>query len=170
MNTFTVYHQLTLKEYRKIVYRILYSKTWIIVIYAFAMLFIIYSCLMAATKNYRVFNSHFYSLGVGVAALAIWIPLSSWFSIRRSFKNTYRIHEPITYEFSDEGYSTTGESFNNKADWAKVYKIQIINEWLLIYQNRRVANMIKIDPENKNNIEALKQFLKAGTFKAKLKW
>jgi hypothetical protein len=96
--------------------------------------------------------------------------LSSLFSVSRSFKNTYRIQEPITYEFSDEGYTTTGESFNGKADWANVYKIQIIKGWLLIYQNSRIAHMIKIAPGNENDIEALKQYLKAGNFKAKLKW
>ncbi|HEY4198491.1 MAG TPA: hypothetical protein VGM63_23285 [Mucilaginibacter sp.] len=71
MNTFSIRHQLTLKEYRKIVYAILYSKTWIIVINIFSALFIVYSCLMAVMKNYNVFNSIYYSVGVGIAALAI---------------------------------------------------------------------------------------------------
>lgn len=33
-----------------------------------------------------------------------------------------------------------------------------------------MANMIKIEPTDEENIEAFKKFLKEGNFKAKLRW
>lgn len=115
-------------------------------------------------------NSDYYSAGVIITAVAVWIPLLTLFMVKRNFKNSYRLHEPITYDFSDEGYVVTGETFNSKSNWAKVYKVQIIKGWLLLYQNRMVANIIKIEPAHEENIEELKQFLKTGNFNTKLKW
>jgi hypothetical protein len=133
-------------------------------------LFIIYNVVLLFTKKYDVLDKDYYSLGVAAAAMAIWAPLFLLFIARRNFKSNYRLNELINYEFSDEGYTTTGESFNSKVDWAKVYKVHIIQGWLILYHSRMVANMIKIESDNDSNIEALKQFLKAGNFKAKLKW
>lgn len=170
MNTFSIRHQLTLKDFQKLNYTLLYRKVWVILISIIAILFIIYNVILLFTKKYDVLDSDYHTIGIAAVAMAIWAPLFLLFIARRNYKSNYRLNELITYEFSDEGYTATGESFNSKVDWAKVYKVHIIQGWLILYHSRMVANMIKIEPNNEGNIEALKQLLKNGNLKAKLKW
>lgn len=130
MNNFSIHHQLTLKEYRKIYYSLLYRKVFIIVISVFSILFIISTCILWINKNYDILNSDYYIYGIAIAALAIWIPLTTLYTLKRNYKSTYGLHEPVTYSFSDEGYSTIGESFSSKSDWTKIYKVKIIKAGL----------------------------------------
>ncbi len=102
--------------------------------------------------------------------MPIWLPLISLYTVWRNFKSTYSVSELNTYNFSDQGYTTTSESCNSKIDWAKIYKVKIIKGWLILYHSRTAANMVKIDPAANDNIEALKKCLKEGTFKETLKW
>lgn len=170
MNTFSIQHQLTLKEYRKIYFTLLYRKVLIIVISILAVAAFISLCILWSTGHSSILNNDSSEYAMVLVFLAMWIPLGSLFTVWRGFKSNYRLNELITYEFSDEGYTTTGESFNSKVDWTKVYKVQVLKDWLILYHSRTAANMIVTGTANKENIEALKQFLKAGNFKAKLKW
>jgi hypothetical protein len=143
---------------------------WMVLISVLGVLLITLTFIFWVTKNYNILGNDYYQLCLIIAFVAIWTPLVSLYQVRRSFKSSYKLSELIKYEFSDEGYIKTGQSFNSKIDWVKVYKIQIIRGWLILYHSRYGADMIKIAPGNENNIEALKQYLKAGNFKAKLKW
>jgi hypothetical protein len=102
--------------------------------------------------------------------MAIGTPATNFFLITRNFKRSYRLQETITYDFSEEGVVSTGESFKSKYDWSKLYKVKIIKDWMLIYHNHRSASMVKISLTDKKNIEELKQFLKANNFRTKLDW
>ena len=98
------------------------------------------------------------------------MPLLSLLTVNMNFKRAYRLDEPTTYEFSDQGFTSTAESYNCKTDWKNIYKVKIIKGWLVLYHNRQAANLIKLTPADQENIEALKGFLKNSNFKAKLKW
>ena len=149
----------------------MYRKVWLVVISILAVLLIIFAFVFWITKNYNVLGNDYFQYALVMAFLvAILTPLSAFSQVMRAFKSTYKLSEPTIYEFSDEGYSATGESFTSKSDWSKVYKVQIIKGWLILYLSRHAANMVKIGTDNENNIEALKQMLKTGNFKAKLKW
>ena len=170
MNTFSIQHQLTLKEYRRICFILLYSKVWVIFISIFSIIYIAGTLILWLTRNYSILSNEYYQYGLVVAIMPIWILLLSFFSIRRNFKSAYRINESTTYDFSDQGYVSKGESFTSKTDWKDVYKVKLIKDWLIVYHNKLVAHMIKVKPTDRDNMEALKAFLKASNFKAKLKW
>ncbi len=170
MNNFSLQSQFTLKEYRQIYYVLLYNKIWIILLSIFTVLFIICTCVLWLTHNYHILNSDYYMYATAIAMIGIWIPLLSLFTIRRNFKLAYRIQELTTYNFSDEGVAAIGESFSSTSDWENIYKVKIIKGWLILYHNRMVANMIKIEPTDEKHVESLKKFLKAGNFKIKLNW
>ncbi|HEY9002925.1 MAG TPA: hypothetical protein VIM89_16340 [Mucilaginibacter sp.] len=167
MNNFSISRQITLKDYRQLSFNLTYKRWWVILINALALVFIV---LLIITKGKILNDNDFSSIGVALIFMAIWFPIGIFLAVRRNFKSNYRLHEFITYNLSEDGFSVTGESFNSTMDWTKVYKIRIIEGWLLIYSNRIVANLIKIGPDDQGNIEALKSFLKNGHFKAKLKW
>ena len=167
MNSFSINRQITLKDYRQLSFNLTYQRWWVILVNALA---IVYIVLLIATKGTIWDNDNISTFGVAFLAMAISYPIAIVIGVRRNYKSNYRLQESITYDFSDEGYTVTGESFNSKLDWEKVYKVKIVKGWLLLYSNRTVANLIKVQPEDQNNIEALKGFLKNGNFKAKLKW
>jgi hypothetical protein len=166
MNNFSIQHQLTSKEYRQLSFTLTYQKWFVILVNALALVYIV---LLIITKC-SIWDNDISSFGIVAVILSVWYPIAVVLLVRRQYKSNYRLQEVITYDFSDEGYTVTGESFNSKMDWTKVYKVKIIKGWLLLYSNRTVANLIKVEAEDENNIKALKGFLKNGNFKAKLKW
>jgi hypothetical protein len=170
MNNFSITCQFTLKEYRKIYYRLLYGKIGMIILSIFSVLYLIGSCILWFTHNNVILNSDYYLFATMIGVLGIWIPLFSLYTIYRNFKTAYRLNELITYNFSDEGYTSTGESFNSTVNWEKVYKVKVIKGWLILYHSRMLANIIKTERVDEEHIESLKKFLQAGNFKAKLRW
>jgi hypothetical protein len=166
MTDFSIQQHLTIKEYRRLSFTLTYQRWFIIVVNALALAYIV---SLIVTKG-SLWNNDLSSFGVAVIALSVWYPIAVFIGVNRNYKSNYRLNENITYSFSNEGYTITGESFNSKLDWGKVYKVKIIKGWLLVYSNKTVASLIKVDIANEGNIEGLKSFLKNGNFKAKLKW
>ncbi|MDO3627227.1 YcxB family protein [Mucilaginibacter sp. BT774] len=163
---FSIQHQLTQKEYRQLSFTLTYQKWFIILVNALALVYLV---LLIITKG-SIWNNDTSSFGVAVVVLSVWYPIAILIGVNRNYKSNYRLNEEITYSFSDEGYSVTGESFNSQLNWEKVYKVKIIKGWILLYSNSRIASLIKVGAEDENNVEILKAFLKNGNFKAKLKW
>ena len=170
MNDFSIQQQLTLKEYRKVYYTLLYSKIWVICITVFSALYLIATGILLFTKNYAILGNDSYQYGATLTIITILLPLLSLLTVSMNFKRAYRLDEPTTYQFSDHGFTSTAESYNCKTDWKNIYKVRIIKGWLVLYHNRQAANLVKLTPKDEVNIEALKAFLKNGNFKAKLKW
>jgi hypothetical protein len=169
MNNFSIQHQLTLKEYRQLNFKMLYSKVWFIILTVFAVLFLLWSVILYFMQSYAIFNNSLYSIGVGLTAAAIYLPIATLIRGRLLFKGNLRLSEPINYDLSEEGVAVTGESFNGIYTWEKVPKIKIINGWLLIYQNRTAANLIKTESADNDNIQSLKVFLEERYPQVKLK-
>ena len=74
--------------------------------------------------------------------LVIGLPLSVYFSAKKSYASTQRLQEEIEYEFSSENIKMTGESFKTEMNWDKTYKIEELSNWFLIYQSKKVATLI----------------------------
>jgi len=170
MNTFSITHRLTLKEYRKLTFALSYRRPVFVIVNLMAALFLLYNLVLLFSKKIGVMDSDTYGYGIFITSMALVMVLLLFFTTARNFRTNYRLNENITYQFSDEGYTVTGESFNSNLDWNKVYKVRIMPGWLLIYHSRALANLIKIDPSDLEHIEELKHFLKASNFRAKLKW
>jgi hypothetical protein len=71
-----------------------------------------------------------------------FLPFSIYRQANKSLKGNKRLSESITYEFSQEHVSLTGESFSSTYTWDKIPKIIINKKWILIYQNKTTANII----------------------------
>ncbi len=65
-----------------------------------------------------------------------------YFGIRRSYTGNKRAGETIAYSFADENLVIQGESFRSELSWDKVYKVSTSKNWLLVWQNRQIANAI----------------------------
>jgi hypothetical protein len=75
----------------------------------------------------------------------ILLPYFLYRNSKKNFSSHARLHEEITYEFTEEKISITGETFKSEMDWTKLYKIEEMSNWILIYQNRIIANVIPKD-------------------------
>jgi hypothetical protein len=102
--------------------------------------------------------------------LVFGIPIFTFLSAKSNYKSNKRISETITYEFNDETIIITGESFDAKLTWDKIYSVTENKTWILIWQNKQVANVI---PKKDFIYDDLKKFKdlvrKQKAFKNKLK-
>lgn len=111
-------------------------------------------------------GSFFVTLG---ALFLFGIPGLSYYGARRNFNTSPRLTESITYEFTMETLKITGESFSSEMNWDKVYKVKELKDWILIYQNRMVANLIPKESFD-NNLSEFKSIVeKHSSIKNKLK-
>jgi YcxB-like protein len=76
------------------------------------------------------------------AYLVFGLPASVYFGAKKSYKTNLRIHEPITYELTDERLMITGQSFNGERDWSKTHMITELKGFFLIYETPKMMNII----------------------------
>jgi hypothetical protein len=91
---------------------------------------------------------------VAVGFLVI-LPLIIYMQGKRNFKTNTRLNEEMKYIFTDDKFYITGESFKSEMTWEKAYKIEELKNWILIYQNWQVANII---PKSAFSDEQLNDF------------
>ena len=70
------------------------------------------------------------------------LPLMTYLAAKRNFKANRRISEIVQYTFDEQNLTIKGESFNSQYSWDKIHKVSQTKNWLLIWQNRQVANPI----------------------------
>jgi len=111
---------------------------------------------------YEKDNPPYFQIIFGLFTLIV-IPGSVYFSAKKNFKTSQRLQEEIQYEFTNDKFKLTGSSFSNEMTWDKTYKIQELQNWFLVYQNRKVANIIPKRNLSSEQTEDLRNLFK--TFK-----
>ncbi|WP_448701596.1 YcxB family protein [Mucilaginibacter sp. AW1-3] len=168
MNAFSVTTKMTFPEFRKLNFKILYAKNWVLAITIFSALFVIASIVMSMVHYYTIINSDYYGFGVGLATMAVTLPLTVFFVAKKGFKSNSMLQEYITYEFSEEGIKTSGESFSSEYKWQKLHRAGFTSDWLLLYHSKTAANFVKIKEVNTADIENLKLLLNEKGIKVKV--
>ena len=87
------------------------------------------------------------------------LPILIYFAAKRNYASNKRISETIEYKFEKDVLIVTGESFNSQLTWDKVYKVTKTKNWLVIWQNRQVANVIPNRDLQQSSISELKKIL-----------
>lgn len=132
------------KDYLKLNYTLTYKSKWIIFISIIGLLM-----LLAAGLYYSGLVPWLYAedspprvpIIFGLFT-SIGVPCSVYFTAKRNFKSSERLQEEIEYELTNDKFKMTGSSFSNEMTWDKTYKIQELKHWFIVYQNRKVANLI----------------------------
>lgn len=161
----TIKTQIQFKEYLHLLYKLTYQKPLNIGLTIVGGLLLLVFLLDITT-----------SLLAGVAIthhflfmfLVLWGSLTTFlipFGVYRQAKKTYftdgRIKELITYEFTPEALNVQGESFSATLSWNKLYKAVEMKDWILLYQNHLVANLIPKRVLEEEQLHALRTILKA---------
>ncbi|MBS7563811.1 hypothetical protein KHS38_05295 [Mucilaginibacter sp. Bleaf8] len=161
MYDFTITSQVTYPEFRQLQFRMMYAKRWTQIISVLGILFTIAFLYTLTLDDYYVMDEPWSGAGIFFITMAIYAPISAHFSIKKSFKNSLRLQERITYHFSEQGVENTGESFTGTFSWDKLYQVKTIKGWLLTYQSARVFNPIKLNEQDYIHLPELKSFLQS---------
>lgn len=96
------------------------------------------------------------------------IPILTYFTAKKNFVASQRISETIEYQFDKDNMFVKGESFTSQLTWNKIYKVTQTKNWILIWQNRQIANPIPKKDILEGKIEDLKKILKEHNVKNNL--
>jgi hypothetical protein len=100
----------------------------------------------------------------------ILTPVTTYYRANNNFNSAARLKEMITYTFTGEMIYINGESFKTEMTWDKLYKIQELNNWILIYTNNITANIIHKGAFSDAQLNTFREMVsKLKTTKIKLK-
>lgn len=106
-------------------------------------------------KNYSLLPN----LVLGLCFVVV-MPLSIYFTAKKSYATTERLQEEIEYTFTNETMTLTGESFKTEMSWEKTYKIEELQNWFLIFHSKKIANLIPKSDLTPGQVLQLRTLLK----------
>lgn len=154
--------RINFKEYLKLSYILTYKIRWAVFISIIGLLMLVVTGLYYSGLTPEIFvnvSPPYFQLLFGLFVVA-GIPLSVYFAAKKNFASSPRLQEEIEYEITNEKFKLTGTSFSSDMTWDKTYKIQELKNWFLIYQNRRVANLIPKSEMSPEQVESLRNLFR----------
>ena len=166
MDSIKVKTQLTQNDFIKVSFHMLYRKPFI-------KIFTVIWVLSLLTSIPTLFTSSIADIGVQfilVFILVFGVPVFTYISAKTNYKANKRISETITYDFNEDTIITDGESFNATLTWDKIYSVTETKNWILIWQNKQVANVIPKRDFLQDDLKTFKDLVRNQKgFKNKLK-
>ena len=129
--------KLSIEDYIKVNYH-LFNRRWPIKVLTGIGIFLI---LISLITLFSGDNSSWFLLILGLF-FSMGLRVTVYMNAKSSYKSDGRISETITYEFDEEKIQVIGESFNSKLTWNKIYSVTENKDWVLIWQNRQIANVV----------------------------
>ena len=136
----TIVTKISFKEYVTLLYRLTYKKPVmkLLLFVAFAMLVWIagyYSKILPVPKpTFYQYTTFF--------LITLVQPMVIYNTIRQNYRSSSHLKEQLKIEFTTTEIKMQGDSFYTVLDWAKIYKVQELKDWVLIYQNSLSAIII----------------------------
>ena len=139
---------------------LLYSNIWIKTFSIFSVIFLVIAFgLKGYIPQSYSHSTAFMLLFMGSFFILLFFPALMTLLSGIQYASDKRLKEMIQYEFSEGVIKVTGESFETKFDWDKLYKIKILKGWLFLYQNKLIANFVNTDSVKNEDLNGLKDFL-----------
>jgi len=163
----TIETKLDFKSYLRLMYTLTYRKPLMIFLTVCGLMMFVFSVFYFFGSKVLFIEPPYFQFVFGLFIIA-FLPFSIYRSAKRNFSSNGRLQEKIIYEFTDEKIKMTGETFNTEMNWEKTYKILELKNWILIYQNRQIANVLPKNSFGENLIE-FKTLVKRNHIRSKLK-
>ena len=144
----TIETKIDFKRYLKLMYILTYRNASIILLTIIGLI----ALIMGVLNLIFLDNPQYMSFVMGFILIA-FPPVSVYMGSKKNFSSHGRLKEKMIYEFTDNMIKITGETFNSEFDWSKIYKITELKDWILIYQNRQIANIIPKESFGENIID-----------------
>jgi len=133
--------KIELNGYIKLIYILTYRKPILILVTLIGAVMLTLSILYFLGLYDVPDGPPYYQLVMGIL-LTVIIPYSVYRGAVKNFNTNERLKETIRYGFDQERIKIKGESFSSELTWPKTHKVIELKDWILIYQNRIVANII----------------------------
>src|SRR6185503_4991845 len=136
----TIVTKISFKEYVMLLYKLTYKKPVMSLLLFFALamfvwIFVYYakilSVLIPAIYQYITFF-----------LITVVQPTVIYSTIRKNYFSSNHLKEQLKIEFTSSEIKMQGDSFYTELDWTKLYKVQELKDWVLIYQNNLSAIII----------------------------
>jgi hypothetical protein len=134
--------ELTHKDYQRIMFSLAGRKPITIILLVLGFSLTAASVLFFLGFNIPFQDPPYLQLFLGLFIIFLY-PLFFFLSVRKTYKTHLRLQERIVYEFNQDKIIVTGETFKSEMDWSKIYRIVEFKNWILIYQNKLIANIVK---------------------------
>ncbi|WP_430813853.1 YcxB family protein [Carboxylicivirga sp. RSCT41] len=95
------------------------------------------------------------------------LPFSVYFGAKKNYYSHGRLQEEISYEITEDLIAIKGETFTTEMSWDKTYRVLELKNWLLIYENKMMANIIP--KRSIDNMDKLRGIIRNQSIKQKLK-
>jgi hypothetical protein len=163
----TIATKLHFKGYLNLMYHLTYRNSIMVFLTMLGLVMFFGSILYFVGIKIPVDSPPYFQLIFGFFVLG-FIPLSVYRKSKKNFFSHGKLQEKIIYEFTDEKITLKGETFHSEMEWTKIYIIAELKDWILIYQNRQIANLI---PKGSfgDKIDEFKTLVKKKAVKAKLR-
>lgn len=158
--------KLDFKMYLNLMYTLTYRKLSMILVTIVGLVMFLESIPFFFGSKILFDVPPYFQLVFGFSIIAIW-PFSIYRSGKKNFYSNGKLQEKTIYEFTDEGIKQIGETFNSDMDWTKVYNILELKDWILIYHNRQIANLIPKESFG-DNLQDFKNLVISKGVKSKL--
>lgn len=149
--------KLSIDDYVKVNYYILYRKWAIKGMTGLGFFFILLSLFSLALGDFAWF------LLVFGLFLTAGLRIQVYFAALRTYKTDGRVSENINYSFDNNEIRITGESFNSRLTWNKIYSVTENKDYVLIWQNQLIANAIPKRDFRENEFASFKQIVNEQT-------
>jgi hypothetical protein len=152
--------KLTAAEFTKLMFILTYRNPVMIILSAAAFLNVVWSILCYSGIYFVNPSKEPPYIGlVFSAVILVYIPVMTYRRAKRSYDSSQRTQENITYEFSDDKFIMTGETFDVEKEWANTYKINELNGFFMIHETPQIANIISKKNLTADECNAVSSFL-----------
>ena len=149
----TIKTKLTQKDFINVSFFLLLRKRSIKILIGIFFVFILSTFISLFSPKTELMQALFPLLFIAA------VPLLIYFGAKRNYASNKRISESIEYKFEKDALIITGESFNSQLSWDKIYKVTKSMNWLLIWQNAQIANVIPKRDVWQSHLDDLKDIL-----------
>lgn len=146
--------KLSINDFIKVNYHMLYRKWAIKGMTGFGLFFILLSLFTLMSGDFSWF------LLIFGLFLTVGLPVQVYFAAKRNYKTDGRVSETIEYLFDNEEVKIAGESFNSRLTWDKIYNVTENKDWILIWQNQQIANVVPKRDFKEDELKLFKEIVK----------
>lgn len=160
MTSINITTRLSIDEYIRVNYHFHYRK-WEVKGMTCLGIFLIFLALSTPTSS----NNSSWVLLIFGLLMTVGLPAQVYFTAKSNYKSDKRISEKIDYQFDSEEIRVSGESFNSRLTWDKIYSVTESKDCVLIWQNRNIANVIPKRDFKNDELELFKEMVKKAGLK-----
>jgi hypothetical protein len=150
--------KISFKQYRKLLFGLAYKKPMMKVLIGVA-----FSTLVWILGYYfhllPVPKPQIYQY-ITLVLITVVQPTAIYFTIKRNYYSSNHLGEQMEIELTQTEIKVCGQSFLTEIEWKKIYKIEELTKWFLIYQNSLSTIIISKTAFHGTQLQQFKRILK----------